>query len=62
MVGVILATAQNRLQLKDVYEMITIPSSKSWCPQASTAPAFGLYLVKVEYNENAKKFPTDQQE
>lgn len=57
MVGVLLAVAQNKLKLKDVYEMLTIPCSKSWCTQASTAPAFGLYLVKVAYNENDKKFP-----
>lgn len=60
MVGVILAASSNKLQTKDVYEMITIPSIKSWCPRASTAPAFGLYLKEVSYNDNDKLFPEKQ--
>lgn len=57
MVGVILAVAQNRLRQRDAYEMLTIPSMHSWCPQASAAPAFGLYLTRVEYDEQDKRFP-----
>lgn len=58
MVGVILAVSFGRLQLRDAYEMLTIPSANSWCPTASAAPAFGLYLTKVAYNEDDKKWPT----
>lgn len=61
MVGVILAASLNKLQTKDVYEMITIPSAKSWVPCASTAPAFGLYLKEVSYNKEDKLFPEQQQ-
>lgn len=57
MVGVILAASMNKLQIKDVYEMITIPNTNSWVPCASTAPAFGLYLKEVSYNEKDKLFP-----
>lgn len=57
MVGVILAVAQNRLRQRDAYEMLTIPSMHSWCPQASAAPAFGLYLTRVDYDEQDKRFP-----
>lgn len=56
-VGVILAVAQDRLRMRNAYEMLTIPSMNSWCSQASAAPAYGLYLVKVAYNENDKLFP-----
>lgn len=50
MVAVLIAVAQNRITLKDVYEMITIPSPNSWCSQASVVPPYGLYLCKVDYN------------
>lgn len=57
LVGVILAVAQGRLANRDVYEMLTIPSMNSWCPRASAAPAYGLYLVNVAYDERDKRFP-----
>lgn len=50
-VAVLIAAGQNRISLKDVYEMITIPSPNSWCPQSSVVPPHGLYLCKVDYNE-----------
>lgn len=56
MVGVILATAQGKIRHRDAYEMLTIPSTNSWVPTASTAPAYGLYLLRVEYNECDKLF------
>lgn len=55
MVGVLLAIAMGRLQKRDAYEMLTIPSSNNWSPKASAAPAFGLYLVNVAYDENEKR-------
>lgn len=55
MVGVILAVAQNRLRMSDAYDMLTVPSMQSWCPQASAAPAYGLYLVRVAYDERDKQ-------
>lgn len=59
-VGVILAASMNKLQTKDVYEMITIPSTNSWVPSASVAPAYALYLKEVSYNEKDKLFPEQQ--
>lgn len=53
-VGVLLAIGMGRLRQRDAYEMLTVPSSNSWMPQASAAPAFGLYLVKVAYDETEK--------
>lgn len=49
-VAVIIAAGQNRITLKDVYEMITIPSPNSWCSQSSVVPPYGLYLCKVDYD------------
>lgn len=52
MVGVLIAIGQGKLQLKDCYEMLTIPSKNSWDPRAICVPPHGLYLCSVEYNEN----------
>lgn len=58
-VAVILAVAQNRITHRDVYEMLTIPSKNSWCPEAVVAPAHGLYLCQVDYDTNDKIFPIE---
>lgn len=50
MVGSVVAVAQGRLTYKDCYEMLTIPSQQSWCPQASVMAPYGLYLCRVDYN------------
>lgn len=50
-VGCLVSVACNRVTLKDVYEMLTIPSKESWHPKAVVAPPFGLYLCKVHYDE-----------
>lgn len=55
MVAIILGYAQNNIQLKDVYEMITIPSRNSWLPNINVVPPHGLYLAKISYDENDKK-------
>lgn len=60
MVGVILAVAQDRLSMRDAHEMLTIPSMNNWRPQASAAPAYGLYLVKVAYDERDKHFTASE--
>lgn len=57
MVGVILAIGQQRITLRDGYEMLTIPCSQSWCPQAVSVPPYGLYLCRVDYNDKDKEFP-----
>lgn len=50
-VGSLLAVATNRINEKCLYEMLTIPSKHSWDPHILLAPACGLYLMKVHYNE-----------
>ncbi|XP_055845022.1 tRNA pseudouridine synthase-like 1 [Episyrphus balteatus] len=51
-VGCLVSLACHRIQLKDVYEMLTIPSKESWHPKCVMAPPFGLYLCKVHYDES----------
>lgn len=48
MVAVMLAVAENRLSLQEVYEMLTIPSHKYWPKFVGTAPAHPLFLCKIE--------------
>ncbi|XP_058816544.1 tRNA pseudouridine synthase-like 1 [Topomyia yanbarensis] len=50
MVGAWIAAAAGRITERDVYEMLTIPSSHSWCDQSVVVPAYGLYLCHVEYD------------
>ncbi|XP_055911492.1 tRNA pseudouridine synthase-like 1 [Eupeodes corollae] len=50
-VGSLVSVACGRISLKDIYEMLTIPSKESWHPKSVVAPPFGLYLCKVHYNE-----------
>lgn len=60
-VGALMAVGEGIISKRDVYEMITIPSSNSWNDvyvrliRLRTVPAGGLYLTKVEYHESAKK-------
>lgn len=56
-VAVILGVAQDRLTIRDVYEMLTIPSKHSWSSKVPVAPAHGLYLCQVEYDRRDKEFP-----
>lgn len=55
MVGALVAVATNRINEKCIYEMLTIPSKLNWDPHILLAPAFGLYLCRVHYNENDLK-------
>lgn len=43
------AVAQNKLTLKNVYEMITIPSHRLWPKCIDEAPSYALYLSKIEF-------------
>lgn len=49
MVGTILAAGSGKLDQRNVYEMLTIPSKKSWNIKIPSAPSCGLYLTNVEY-------------
>lgn len=59
-VAVILAVAQERITLRDVYEMLTIPSKHTWSSRVDVAPPYGLYLCGVEYDDKDKEFPVDE--
>lgn len=39
--------------------MLTIPSKHSWDGSVKIAPAYGLYLARVAYDENSKVFPCE---
>ncbi|KAI8126313.1 hypothetical protein FF38_09129 [Lucilia cuprina] len=56
MVGALVAVATNRITEKCLYEMLTIPSKHNWDPRILLAPAFGLYLCRVHYNEKDLQF------
>lgn len=60
MVSVILAAALGKITIKDVYEMLTIPSRFSWCPQASVIEPHGLYLCGVGYDTNELQSAIDE--
>ncbi|XP_049534644.1 tRNA pseudouridine synthase-like 1 [Anopheles darlingi] len=52
MVGAWVAAAEGRITERDIYRMLTVPSQVSWCSNVFVAPAFGLYLCRVEYDPN----------
>lgn len=49
MVGTLIAAGNGRITLKDVYEMVTIPSKFSWNIKIQPADSSALYLTNVEY-------------
>lgn len=56
MSGTLLAVAQNRITKNEVQYMLDVPSSKSWLSKILTLPAYGLYLVNVEYDPKDLEF------
>lgn len=53
MVGTLIAAGEGRITERDIYEMLTIPSKHSWNHAIVPTPSYGLYLVNVEYPDNA---------
>lgn len=51
-VSTIIAFAEGRIDTRDIYEMLTIPSKHSWKSGLAIAPAHGLYLAKIEYPDH----------
>ncbi|KAF4523799.1 hypothetical protein B566_EDAN013357 [Ephemera danica] len=49
-VGVLIAVGLGKLQVTDVQRMIDEPSPSSWSNGAAVTPAYGLYLLDVEYD------------
>ncbi|XP_050078056.1 tRNA pseudouridine synthase-like 1 isoform X1 [Anopheles maculipalpis] len=50
MVGAWVAAAEGRINERDIYRMLTVPSQNSWCTNVFVAPAYALYLCHVEYD------------
>lgn len=53
-VGSLLALATQRIDEREIYQMLTIPGKHNWNPRIALAPAGGLYLCKVHYNKDLK--------
>lgn len=51
MVGTGIAAAINKIDLSDIKVMLTVPSYKSWDNRVGVASPYGLYLCKVDYDE-----------
>lgn len=49
MVGTLLAVGNGKLNQRDLYEILTIPSNKVRDHRITSAPGSGLYLINVEY-------------
>ena len=47
MVSVVVAVAQNRMELDEVRQLFDNPGT--WNSKANTAPPYGLYLLNVDY-------------
>lgn len=53
MVATMLAAGNGKITIRDVYEMLTIPSKFSWLPPIKPVSASALYLTNVEYPPGA---------
>ncbi|XP_053673605.1 tRNA pseudouridine synthase-like 1 [Anopheles nili] len=60
MVGAWLAAAEGRINERDVYYMLTVPSQNSWLSSVFVAPAYALYLCHVAYDPIDLAFPCNQ--
>lgn len=53
MVATMLAAGNGRISMRDVYEMLTIPSKHSWISPIKQVTASALYLTSVDYPPGA---------
>lgn len=53
MVAVMIAAGNDNISIRDVYEMLTIPSKFSWIKPIKPVSASALYLTNVEYPPDA---------
>lgn len=49
MVATLIAVGNGKINIRDVREMLTIPSKHSWDYRIQPVPSGGLYLIDVEY-------------
>lgn len=59
-VGTLVALGQGKINEKDIYEMLTIPSKYNWISNIPVAPPYGLYLAKVDYDFSALNLDKDE--
>uniref|UniRef100_A0A1B0FA01 tRNA pseudouridine synthase n=1 Tax=Glossina morsitans morsitans TaxID=37546 RepID=A0A1B0FA01_GLOMM len=62
MIGSLVAVATNRITVKCLYEMVTIPAKHNWNHRVLLSPAFGLYLSRVHYNVKDMEFLANNSE
>ncbi|EFN87801.1 tRNA pseudouridine synthase A, partial [Harpegnathos saltator] len=55
MVGALISLGLRKITEKDINVMLQVPSHHNWNPRASSAPANGLHLVNLEYDEEELK-------
>lgn len=53
MMAILIAVGNGRVSLREVYEMLTIPSKHSWNYKITPMHSCGLYLTNVEYPAEA---------
>lgn len=53
MVAVMIAAGNDNISIRDVYEMLTIPSKFSWIKPIKPVGSSALYLTNVEYPPDA---------
>lgn len=53
MVGAMVAAGNGQISIRDVYEMLTIPSKHSWPSPIKPVSASALYLTNVEYPQGS---------
>lgn len=58
MVYAIIAHGLGKITKRDIYELLTIPSSSA---KMLSAPASGLYLTNIEFYEKAMQFKKDDE-
>lgn len=60
-IGALCAVAESKIDERDIYEMLTIPSYKLWDDLADrklikTAPACGLYFIGLNYRKEEERY------
>lgn len=64
MIGALCAVAEGRITERDIYELITIPSFRTWDELAErklveTAPGCALYFIEINYKPEEERHLND---
>lgn len=60
LVGTLVAVAKGRITHRELYEMLTIPSQKSFSNKICVAPAHGLFLADIEFRDHCLTQETNE--